>query len=110
MANTDAGGDEDPKRRCVFLARYKKIGVNQWIRVAQPEIDISDHPWPDLYQAPHVTASRENEVEIRVREDAAVNLEDDSLIGDYKGAAERCDEALRRAFPGSVILDDLSGW
>jgi hypothetical protein len=97
------------KSRCVFLSRYRRIGPRHWIRIDQPAIDISDDPWPVVYQNPQIQLIGETRLEIRVKDDDAVDLENDSLLGDYFTAANRCDEFLE-SFPGNVILDNLSQW
>src|SRR5438309_9529759 len=102
--------DEDDSKRYVFLARYKKVGVNQWIRIGRPEIDISDDPWPSAYRDPQIRRPRQNVAEIRVRDARAVNLEVDSLLGNYSAAADHCDNALLRTFSGDVIVNSLSFW
>jgi hypothetical protein len=45
-----------------------------------------------------------------VKDDNAVSLQVDSLLGDYSAAAERCNKALLQAFPGDVIVDNQSSW
>lgn len=110
MAHSNEVCEESEMQRCVFLARYRKIGVNQFITVGRPEIEVADDPWPAAYQDPQVKRIGNKDVEIRVRDDSAVDLDVDSLMGDYDAAAQRCDEAILTEFPGVVIVDNLSAW
>jgi hypothetical protein len=101
---------EDDKYRCVFLARLKKIGTNQWKRIGRPEIDTRDNRWPELFRNPQVTKVGATDVEIRILDENAVNLQAPTLLGEYVYASDRCDETLRREFPGEVIIENLSNW
>src|SRR5207244_1642400 len=97
-------------KRCVFLARYRKRGVNQWARIAHPEIETDDIDYHEMYQEPQLEVISPEEVHIRVRDDTAVDLTADNLLGDYHAAARRCDACFRQHFVGHVIVDSLSSW
>ena len=94
---------------CVLLVRYRKIGKNQWVK-SPPVIDVYDEPWPQAYSTPQIRRVEANRLEIRVRNDRAVDLDARSLLGDYRDAVECCDRALLQEFPRDVIMENLVEW
>jgi hypothetical protein len=109
--------DTDDKKRCVFAAPYKKIGVRNWIRSGSPYIELSlDRGLEDLrerYKDPQVELVNGNpqKAVVRVFDDKAIDLSKDTLLGDYWEAAERCDEALLQRFSGDYLTKgSLNEW
>ena len=110
------GLTDDHLKRCVFEAKYKKIGVNQWIRIDAPEIVILDDEDDEAanYAEPIcediTTDTTKQIVQIRVFDKYAISPERQDLLGDYSNAAQRCDNALTEHFNGDTIVESNSHW
>ena len=110
------GLTDDHLKRCVFSAKYKKIGGNQWIRIDAPEIVIltdEDDEAPNYLEpkCEEITTDASKQiVQIRVFDEKAISPERQDLLGDYSNAAQRCDNALTEHFKGDIILESNSHW
>ena len=110
------GLTDDHLKRCVFSAKDKKTGVNQWIRIDAPEIVILDDEDDEApnYLEPKcediTTDITKQIVQIRVFDKNAISPKRQDLLGDYSNAAQRCDNALRGHFNGDTIVESNSHW
>ena len=103
---------EEDKKRCLFVARYRKVNPTTWCREKPRHyIAVADDEWPEEYATPQVReiSGHSHEwlvVEVCVLDREAVDLEntDNFFLGNWEPTAERCDAALKEYDPGTCII------
>jgi len=111
---------EQDRNRCLLVARYERINRTTWGRGKPPHfMKVSDQELPEEFATPQVREISSDSggslvLEVRVFDPEAVdfNNENNLFLGNWEPAAERCDAALRKHYPGTCIIEEVPfpGW
>ena len=103
---------EEDKKYCLFVARYRRVNRTTWCR-EEPRhyIAVAPDEWPEEYATPQVREISGYShgwlvVEVCVLDPEAVDFDGFRMLGNWEPAAERCDAALRKHYPGTCIIEE----